>query len=595
MDKEARSLPSLPRGYTKMPVEELERLYDEIETLRSEDEIVALKMLRKLRSLIRRKRGRFDPERMAPPVEPNAGLPAFPSHAADSLPVGGTNCLLDIVCIVEEPGFRVVKSIADDLISKTGGIAPVLTIEEVCEDQQKFPRFIARWKLPRFLEVDEIFGVFKAVEDSFQGKFVSGHKSQERPNARGWQQVIAYFDVANRSVAGRMGVYFGPNSGWDNLSAGVSVTRQFKNTTEARYLSHEFPDDFLARIARASPKKRETFVEVRLPSEKGNVTKQEDALYLIVQLAYLFAKLKRLDRRTLMAAIFKELNRVGTAPIVREKLYGMRETLDIIERTLLLPLEQPELAKKMSIVPESILEIGVKGVGKTFLAHYLMAGDYAAVFAAVDCSALLLNLEKDDASILERIDEISDESKLPVVLIIDDVDIILRKEEKTVARVLNWMQNIRQRGFYIIATTNYPEVIDDRVLEPGRLSFIQHVDLPDEENRRGVLERHMHGLPMDDRLREELLDTLAERTEGWTQRYLWELVQETARNCGLELLNGDIKGTVNRTDFRLELTHFEQALEELSRRVDTNKIRKANERIREFVEKKKGIGFTPSS
>ena len=583
---------SLPRGYTKLPVEELESLYREIEDRRTDDAELAETLKHRLRKVIRRRKGSLSIATTTPSIELDSGLPSFPVHNTGGLPVGGANCLLDPISIVHEQWFRVVKEIACGLIGQTDGITPTFSIEEVRDDRKSAVRFVVRWSIPRFLSIEDLLGVFKVTQESFRSRQVTGHKSVDRPKASGWEQVISYYDVNDHIVKGRRGVYFGPEGDWDNHATGVIVSRQFKNTSEAMYLQSEYPDEFLSRWAQTKPKKCETFIEVRLPSEKEKFTQQEDALYLVVQLAFLFAKQKRLEKRLLMAAIFKALNRVGTAPIAREKLFGMREILEAVERTLLLPLEQPVLAQELGIVPESILEVGVKGVGKTFLAHYLMAGDYAAIFVAINCSSLLIDLQQRGASILERIDQISDECQLPVVLIIDDIDIVLDKKEKTVAMVLNWMQSIRQKGFYILATTNYPERIDDRMMEPGRLSRILHVDLPNPQDRCGVLDSHTKDLPIAEKERQAVIKWLAKETKGWTQRFLWELVQEAARNCGLALLGGKIQSQANGTEVMLKREHFEQALKELSQRIDKKSIGEENDRVHKFVSKKRQeIGF----
>lgn len=313
---------------------------------------------------------------------------------------------------------------------------------------------------------------------------------------------------------------------------------------------------------------------------------------LVVQISRLLQKQEIVKPKPLMAEIYRQLNRVGTRLIERSDLFGMHDSLNVVERTILLPLQHPELAKKHSVTPESVLLVGVPGVGKTYLEHYLMTGEYNAIFVAVDSDKLRTDLHAVKAGkpseTLTRVDRITRLTGLPVILIIDDIDVILteKKEDDVVSKFLNLMQGIRQKGLYVLASTNYPEELDRRLLEPGRLSKIVHVRPPDQEERKGVLLTYLRKQPFATTKHcDEVAEWCAEHTDGWTQRFLWELAVEGARNCMLRSLQG--------SDVSPALEDYKAAQETVLRTRNFEEVREWDERIGKFASShRRRIGFT---
>jgi energy-coupling factor transporter ATP-binding protein EcfA2 len=83
----------------------------------------------------------------------------------------------------------------------------------------------------------------------------------------------------------------------------------------------------------------------------------------------------------------------------------------------------------------------------------------------------------------------------PVLLIVEEIDVYLRKDDK--ARILNVLDGLESpnnpRGALLLATTNYPEVIDERIAKrPGRMDRILVIPpIQDEELAREMLEHYM--------------------------------------------------------------------------------------------------------
>lgn len=521
-----------------------------------------------------------------------AGLPVIPIIHAPESPIGDVNLLMEDVPLTAPPFDRITIELARDLITKTGGLMPALEVKPMRGEEEKDQRLVAQWTIPRAITMAELVNMEHRVR-SVYGRQTSGRKK----NGRGWEQVVRYVDLQNKTAAGKEGIYLGPQGYWSAEATGVVVYRQFANSAEAHYLAQAHPEDWIMRSVEGTV----TATQIELREGANGKDKpglaQDKFLQLTIQLSYLLAKQRLIEDRVLMTAIFRALNGVGTSPIERGKLYGMKAVLDAIERVLVLPLQRPDLARSYRFRPESILLVGVPGIGKTFLAHYLMTSDYNAIFASVHSDRLHQDLlrsgERGMSPVFLKIDAIKDATSLPVVLLIDDIDVMLEKEE-VVSKFLNLMQGIRQRGFHILASTNRPEKIDQRLLEPGRLSKIIHVQLPDEHDRAGVLLTHLADLPFrSEEEKRRVVTAMTAKTTGWTQRYLWELCVEAGRMHGSQVAEESRVGELDPGALPpLALENFEQAHTELLRGINLQELRAWDDRIAAFVSHaRQKIGF----
>ena len=577
----------LPRGFVKdlqaRSIDQLEALLAEIELREGTTVGPLTRQKRAIEKVLRKKRRERveKPEGLVAESEVNGtGLPTVSVLDSTDSSVGDSNLLMNRVPLTAAPFDRILRDIALRLIKKTRGLIPLMEVKSYDCDEKKGQRFVVRWTIKRPITLGELFTIEHIARVAYECQ-ISGHKE----SGTGWKLVVKYHDLQDKPVPSRQGIYFGTDGYYNSASTGVVVSRRFVNSAEARYLIQRYPNDWVARSIERDA--METDIEIRegLTGKDNPGLIQDSLLFLIIQISYLLSRGKLINNRVLMTAIYRELNRVGTNPIDREMLYGMKTVLKTVERVLLLALQKPNLAKHYRFRPESILLVGVPGIGKTFLAHYLMTGEHNAIFASIDSGQLRQDLlksgEEGMSSVFLRIDRIRDATALPVILLIDDIDVILDKEE-VVSKCLTLLQGIRQKGFYVLASTNYPEKVDMRLLEPGRLSKVIHVTLPDRSDRLGVLRNHLALLPFaGESERNKVAETMAEKTEGWTQRYLWELCVEAARFCGLALTeSGETAGT---SDCPITEAHFKQAHSELLKSINIKEIREWDNRIAQFV------------
>ena len=522
----------------------------------------------------------------------NIGLPIFPVISAEGVPIGDVNLLMNQVEIVSSPFDGIISNIAKDLINKISGLLPDMGIQSVKKlDDSEVKRMIVKWNLKRSISQEEIYAIAEVSKLVYEQQVYNSRKINWEP--------VKYQNIYAAGVPGKYSIYFGPQNHFHSAVTGVIISRKFPSAAEAKFLIQTRPGDWIASSASGSAAIT-TEVEIREgpKNDKDPSISQENFLELVIQISYLLANQKLIDRRILMATVFKELNKVGTISIDREKLFGMKSVLEVIERVLLFPLQQPDLAKNVGFIAESILLVGVPGVGKTKLAHFLMTGAYNAIFASVDSSRLhqeLVEGSQTGASyMLLKIDKIKEITSLPVIPLIDDIDVALG-DEKINSKFLNLMQGIREKGLYLLASTNHPEKIDERLLEPGRLSKIIHVPLPTLEDRKGVLRAHLTNRPFESKSqKEEIINKMAETTDGWTQRFLWELCGEAARLCGLEIVAGNISQKLDLANcsVQLKISHFEKAKADLDKSINLKRIKKRDEEIQEFISHRSKIpGF----
>lgn len=133
-----------------------------------------------------------------------------------------------------------------------------------------------------------------------------------------------------------------------------------------------------------------------------------------------------------------------------------------------------EIYQKLKLAPfRKLLMAGVPGTGKTMLcaalAKYAINEKRIVVYVS--------GSDRDGATFekLQRAFQAVASANYPTLLIVEEIDAYLRGDDK--ARILNVLDGIESpnnaKGTLMLATTNYPDAIDDRIFKrPGRLDRI---------------------------------------------------------------------------------------------------------------------------
>jgi SpoVK/Ycf46/Vps4 family AAA+-type ATPase len=148
--------------------------------------------------------------------------------------------------------------------------------------------------------------------------------------------------------------------------------------------------------------------------------------------------------------------------------------------------------RELKLAPfRKLLLAGVPGTGKTMLCAALakMAIKQRRIVVYVSGS------DRDGASFekIQRALQAVTAAHYPVLLIVEELDAYLHDDDK--ARVLNVLDGVESPsnplGALLLATTNYPEVIDERIAKrPGRLDRIFVIPAIQDEEQAAAMLRH---------------------------------------------------------------------------------------------------------
>ncbi|MBN1564752.1 MAG: ATP-binding protein, partial [Anaerolineae bacterium] len=154
-----------------------------------------------------------------------------------------------------------------------------------------------------------------------------------------------------------------------------------------------------------------------------------------------------------------------------------------------------DIYKKLNLKPfRKLLLAGIPGTGKTMLCMALAQW-------ALDRQYLVIYISSNDYSgaafwKIERAVKIAAASELPTLILLEELDAYLKDDEDK-ALVLNVLDGAEAKenaqGTMLIATTNYPEAIDERVLKrPGRLDRVFIVpEVRDRDTAEDMLRHYL--------------------------------------------------------------------------------------------------------
>jgi hypothetical protein len=156
--------------------------------------------------------------------------------------------------------------------------------------------------------------------------------------------------------------------------------------------------------------------------------------------------------------------------------------------------EGVHIYNQLQLVPfRKLLLVGVPGTGKTMLCSALAK-------IAIEQGRVVVYVSGTDmyGATFEKIHRalyVVSEAQQQVLLIVEELDAYLHAEDK--ARVLNVLDGVESpnnpRGVLLLATTNYPEIIDERIAKrPGRVDRIFPIPpIQDEAQALEMLRRYM--------------------------------------------------------------------------------------------------------
>jgi cell division protease FtsH len=186
-------------------------------------------------------------------------------------------------------------------------------------------------------------------------------------------------------------------------------------------------------------------------------------------------------------------------------------------------------------LPHGLLLVGPPGVGKTLMAR-ACAGEADVPFYSISGSEFIEMFVGVGAS---RVRDMFKKAKqeAPAIIFVDELDSIGRargtgvggghdEREQTLNQILNEMDGFSpHESVVVMSATNRPDVLDPALVRPGRFDRQIHLELPQKNARREILDIHTREVPMADDVD---LENLAERTVGFSGADLKNLVNEAA-------------------------------------------------------------------
>jgi transitional endoplasmic reticulum ATPase len=179
-------------------------------------------------------------------------------------------------------------------------------------------------------------------------------------------------------------------------------------------------------------------------------------------------------------------------------LKGMDQAKEIIERRVILPLSEPELAERHAVQPpKAIVLFGPPGTGKTTFAKGI-SSRLEWPFIEIQPSELSADKPELEARALaQTLDRIME---LPAAVVfvdeVEDLASIRHDQRKVSPRVTNeflkQIPRFRQAPHHLLAcATNSIGGLDPAFLRPGRFDYILPVGPPDAAARKAIWERYV--------------------------------------------------------------------------------------------------------
>jgi len=214
---------------------------------------------------------------------------------------------------------------------------------------------------------------------------------------------------------------------------------------------------------------------------------------------------------------------------------GLTETKQRLTEAVQWPLQYTKLFEQAKLKPpKGILLCGPPGCGKTLLAK-ATATESGLNFISVKGAALLSKyVGESERGVRETFQKARQAA--PCIIFFDELDALIplrsggggesHVSERVVSQFLTELDGIEDlTGVLVLGATNRPDIIDPAVLRPGRFDEIVEIPLPQEQDRAVILQIHLRGRPLEEKVN---VGELARETEGMSGADLAQICDQAA-------------------------------------------------------------------
>lgn len=204
----------------------------------------------------------------------------------------------------------------------------------------------------------------------------------------------------------------------------------------------------------------------------------------------------------------KLLNIVSQKPLKNKKIKmgngfrdiaGMNNIKEQLQTQVIDVLTKVEHFKKYGVtIPNGMLLYGPPGCGKSYISEKFCeeAGFNFILIKPSDISSIYVSGGEEKIGQLFT----DAENNSPSVICFDEVDAVMPKRTEGInqsvsARVNEFLAQINKcsdRGIFVIATTNKPDLIDDAMLRSGRLELQFYIPPPDDKAREELFKLYLN-------------------------------------------------------------------------------------------------------
>uniref|UniRef100_A0A182N2F3 AAA+ ATPase domain-containing protein n=1 Tax=Anopheles dirus TaxID=7168 RepID=A0A182N2F3_9DIPT len=249
------------------------------------------------------------------------------------------------------------------------------------------------------------------------------------------------------------------------------------------------------------------------------------------------------------------------ASLTLNSFAGMDDLKALLRLCVVEQLANPARFTRLGIHPlKGILLYGPPGCAKTTLAKCL-AAESGMTFLSLSAAEVYSPYVGDSEKLITRVFNEA-RTNAPAVVFLDEIDSLVGNRGAAgmkggsgavnmgvLSTLLMEMDGIGQaeqvagmlsedaKRVVVIAATNRPDMVDDALLRPGRLTKMIHIPAPDERARLAILEKLAEKIPFAEDVR---LGAIAASTERYSGADLQNLCTQAALNAATEDLNAAI-------------------------------------------------------